>query len=157
MDAVLLDTDVFSYLLKRDDKRGDPYRSVVNGKIVAVSFVTVGELLYGARKRGWGPSKMADLEARLRLVMIVPFDLKVCEAYAAVTCGLKTAQGTDRTVEANDRWIAACAIRHGLPLVTNNRRHFEGIAGLTLICEAPRLARPETPLLPMGDEPESRG
>jgi predicted nucleic acid-binding protein len=29
-----------------------------------------------------------------------------------------------------DAWIAATAIRHDLPLGTNNRRHFEGVSGL---------------------------
>jgi hypothetical protein len=37
------------------------------------------------------------------------------------------------------RWIAACAVRYGIPLVTHNRRHFEGIPGLEMICEAPQL------------------
>ena len=46
MDAVLLDTDVFSYLLK-DDARADPYRPHVQDQTIAVSFVTVGELVLG--------------------------------------------------------------------------------------------------------------
>lgn len=49
MDAVLLDTDVFSYLLK-NDPRADPYRPHVRDQTLAVSFVTVGELLSGAEK-----------------------------------------------------------------------------------------------------------
>jgi predicted nucleic acid-binding protein len=34
-------------------------------------------------------------------------------------------------------WIAACAKRHSLSLITNNRKNFEGIPGLTVISEAP--------------------
>ena len=34
-----------------------------------------------------------------------------------------------------DAWIAAVALRNGMPLVTHNRRHFEGIPGLTVISE----------------------
>jgi predicted nucleic acid-binding protein len=34
-----------------------------------------------------------------------------------------------------DAWIAATALRHGLRLVTHNRRHFEGITGLRIISE----------------------
>ena len=33
-------------------------------------------------------------------------------------------------------WIAATALRHGIPIVTHNRQHFEGISGLTVISEA---------------------
>ena len=47
----------------------------------------------------------------------------------------KTPKGSDRTIAPNDRWIAACALHHQLPLVTNNARHFEGITGLTVITE----------------------
>ena len=53
MDAVLLDTDVFSYLFKGADE-ADLYKSHVAEKTIAVSFVTVGELYSGAYKRGWG-------------------------------------------------------------------------------------------------------
>ena len=66
MDAVLLDTDVFSYLLKRNDPRGDPYRPHILDKTVAISFITVGELYFGATKKGWGAAKLSELETRLR-------------------------------------------------------------------------------------------
>lgn len=45
-DGVLLDTDVFSYLLSENDRRADFYRPHVQDKILSVSFVTVGELYY---------------------------------------------------------------------------------------------------------------
>ena len=147
MAAVLLDTDVFSYLLK-DDARADPYRPHVRDHTVAVSFVTVGELFSGAEKRGWGPAKREQLETKLRSVVIVPFDLEICRVYGRLS-GLKTEAGTDRSLAANDRWIAACAIRHDLPLISNNRGHFEGIPGLRLISEAPvpkKLADQQLPL-----------
>ena len=35
-----------------------------------------------------------------------------------------------------DAWIAATALRHGLPLVTHNRRHFESIPALRVISES---------------------
>jgi hypothetical protein len=42
-------------------------------------------------------------------------------------------------VADNDLWIAACAVRHSIPLVSNNQAHFEGIPGLILITEAPAI------------------
>jgi tRNA(fMet)-specific endonuclease VapC len=117
MDAVLLDTDVFSYLLK-GDTRADLYKPHIRDKTPAISFITVGELYYWAEKRRWGAEKRANLETKLRSVVIVPFDLQVCQAYAVV-CALKTPSGLDRNIAANDRWIAACAIRHGLPRTTD--------------------------------------
>lgn len=150
MDAVLLDTDVFSYLLKLGDARAEPYKPHVRDKTIAISFVTVGELLSGAEKRNWGAPKRAELESRLRSVVIVPFDLDVCREYAKLGW-LKTPESSPRNIAANDRWIAACAIRHNIPLVTNNRRHFEGIERLRLITEAPVPRRPKDPQLPLQD------
>ena len=53
MEAVLLDTDVFSYLLK-DDLRAEFYRKHIQGKTVAVTFITVGELYHLGRKEEMG-------------------------------------------------------------------------------------------------------
>lgn len=157
MDAVLLDTDVYSYLLK-GDSRADAYRRHLRGRTPAISFVTVGELYVWAQKRGWGATRITELERRLRAVVIVPFDLEVCRAYAGLS-NLKLPDGTARTIAANDRWIAACAIRHGVPLLSNNRRHFEDLPGLTLICEAPAVRVPRAAQLPLvpGDADPATG
>jgi len=138
MDAVLLDTDVFSYLLRTGDKRADAYRQHVQGKTIAASFVTVGELYFGAIKKGWSPKTLASLEQKLKTVVIVPYDIEICRTYARLRATLKTATGTHRSIGSNDFWIAACAIRHGIPLITNNIRHFEGIPDLQVISEAPK-------------------
>jgi hypothetical protein len=39
-------------------------------------------------------------------------------------------------------WIEASAIRHSIPLVSNNRKHFERIPGLKLISESPSKTAP---------------
>ena len=36
----------------------------------------------------------------------------------------------------NDAWIAACAVRHGMPLVTHNAKDFRGVASLAFSTEA---------------------
>lgn len=159
MDAVLLDTNVFSYLLKPGDPRADLYRPHVTGKTPAVSFVTVGELYAGALRRSWGQKKISELEYRLRHVIIVPYDVEVCRAYARMA-NLKTSSGSDRIIPANDRWIAACAIRHEVPLVSHNRRDFQNIPGLVLITEAEVQPEPAPQTLSFGDgdqpEPPNR-
>jgi predicted nucleic acid-binding protein len=53
LNIILLDTDVFSYLMEPGDPRGRPYLRHVEGRITALSFITVGELLFGAFWRGW--------------------------------------------------------------------------------------------------------
>ena len=107
------------------------YRPHVVDKLVAVSFVTVGELLYGAEKDNWTKSKLEKLKARLKSVVIVPYDYAVCETYARLKAGLPKG----RTIADNDMWIAACAMRHSIPLVTHNRKHFDDFKGLIVISE----------------------
>ena len=131
-EYVLLDTDVFSYLMKPGDPRADIYKPHVIGKTVGVSFVTVGELLYGASKRKWGEKKVDALKQRLQSVIIVPYDYAVCATYGDLKSKLASSP-----VDCNDLWIASCAVRHSIPPISNNRKHFEKIPGLVLISEAP--------------------
>src|SRR5688572_10041925 len=113
MEAVLLDTDVFSYLLKGDSRAGF-YKPHVAGKTPAIAFVTVGELFHWTVKRKWGPRKIANLEQSLRSTIIVPYDLEICRIYGRLKSELRTIDGSDRVVGSNDLWIAACAMRHSL-------------------------------------------
>jgi tRNA(fMet)-specific endonuclease VapC len=120
--------------MKQGDTRAALYKKHVDGAIMAVSFVTVGELLFGAKKKKWGAAKLADLNQRLRSVVIVPYDRELCSTYA----DLKTrVQEAGRPVADNDLWIASSAVRHNIPLVSNNRSDYEHIPGLVLISEAP--------------------
>ena len=138
MDAVLLDTDVFSYLNKQGDTRGELYRPHVKGKTIALSFITVGELYFWTIKKRWSARKIADLEQRIKAAVIVPYDLDLCKEFGRVKLSL----AAGRNVPANDLWIAACAIRHSIPLVTHNAKDFAGIPRLTVISEANRPTQP---------------
>jgi predicted nucleic acid-binding protein len=40
-----------------------------------------------------------------------------------------------KPIALNDAWIAACTLRHGVPLVTHNAKDFIGITGLEIITE----------------------
>ena len=132
VEAVLVDTDVFSYLMNGSGYAA-LYKPHVEGKIIAVSFITVGELYFGAKRKNWGDAKVADLKDRLRVVTIVPYDDSVCRVYGEIKAGCEL---KGKAVGDNDLWIAACAIRHSIPLVSNNFRHFNGIPGLILKSEA---------------------
>jgi predicted nucleic acid-binding protein len=121
MDAVLLDTDVFSYLMKPKDTRAEVYRPHVTGKTVAISFITVGELYYGAEKKRWSGKTLRNFQERLKAVVVVPYDAELCQTYGKVRASLPAGI----VVAPNDLWIASCAIRHSIKLITNNRKHFE--------------------------------
>ena len=140
MDWVLLDTNVFSFLLPfRSDSRAELYRHHVEGesRLAVISFVTVAELYVLAERRKWGPPSVRDLEAHLSAAVVVPYDVEICRTYARLKTSLRNPSGSARVIETNDLWVAACAVRHAIPLVTHNRRHFEGIPDLTIFSEAP--------------------
>lgn len=122
---VLVDTDVVSYAL-RGDSRSELYRPYLQGRDLLVSFITVAELHRGALVRAWGPDRRRRLEHYLTRFGLVGFDRTLCLVWA-----------TMMAAAANDSWIAATALYAGIPLVTNNQRHFAGIDGLQVISEAP--------------------
>ena len=56
VEVVLVDTDVFSFLMKGHTLAAQ-YEKHIKGKKPALSFVTVGELLTWSKHKGWGPSE----------------------------------------------------------------------------------------------------
>jgi tRNA(fMet)-specific endonuclease VapC len=129
MDAVLLDTDVFSFLSKPKDSRGELYRPYVAGKMIALSFISVGELFVWTIQRKWSPSRVAALERHLQDVVVIPYDLELCREYGKVKASLPLG----RVLAANDLWIATTAVRHSIPLLTHNKKHFDGIPRLKVV------------------------
>ena len=130
----MLDTDVFSFLTKPDPIRAKIYLPHIRSKFIAVSFVTVGEMLFGAAKKKWGPVKTAELHRRLQSVVMLPYDYRLCVIYRDLKAKL---QNKGKPIADNDLWIAASSIRHSIPLISHNRSHFEVIPELILISEAP--------------------
>jgi len=130
--VVIVDTDVVSFLFK-GDTRAEAYRQHLQGKTLAVSFMTVAELYRWAYVRGWGEQKLARLEARLHRYVVVPYDHELCRRWAQI-CAERQRLG--RPISVQDAWIAATALCHGCPLVTHNRDDFVDIVGLTVISEA---------------------
>lgn len=133
MDAVLLDTDVFSFLIRHNDSRAELYRPLVRGKTISLSFVSVGELYAWSEKRQWSGRTLAKFEERLRAAVIIPYDLELCKTYGRVKSNLPKGL----TIPGNDLWIAVCAIRHSISLITHNRKHFEKVPNLNLISQTP--------------------
>jgi predicted nucleic acid-binding protein len=128
---IIVDTNIVSYVM-RGSPEAKVYIAHLQGKLTAISFVTVGELYYGAEKRNWGQQKRLQLETVLKNYVVIPYDHEIAKQYAKV---LVERERLGRRITFNDAWIAACAIRHNTPLVTHNGRDFELISGLQLIAE----------------------
>ena len=122
-DAVVVDTKVVSSLVNsaRDPDRSAAYRSVIAGRPVMVAFVTVTELRYGALKAGWGEFRRRGLERDLsRLTVVQPDDrlMTVCAELRAER--ERHGHSLGQKIHEADRWVAATALRMGLPLVSDD-------------------------------------
>lgn len=126
MSLLLLDTDVFSYLVK-GDSRAIQYASVLEGHSVAISFMTVAELYQWASSRNWGQERVSELEAVIKGYIIPPVDAEVCRQWGRIRARRRAA---GRPISPQDAWIAATALCFDLPLVTNNPSDYAGTDGL---------------------------
>jgi tRNA(fMet)-specific endonuclease VapC len=97
---------------------------------LALSFISLAELYEGvfySRDPGKGE---AGLRAFLRGVVLLGLDDETTRIFGRERGRLR-AQG--QTISDFDLLIGATAIRHGLTILTNNRRHFELIQDLQII------------------------
>jgi len=129
--ALMVDTNVVSYVM-RGDTRAKLYLPHLQGKLLSISFITVGEMFYGAKKKRWGEKKRRQLETTLRNFVVIPYDNEIAWCYARV---VTERERKGRPIDLHDAWIAACALRHGVSLVTHNAPDFEEITGLQVITE----------------------
>jgi predicted nucleic acid-binding protein len=128
---IMIDTNIVSYLM-RGQAEARAYAPHLQDKLVAISFITVGELYYGAQKARWGEQRRLKLETALRNFLVIPYDHEIAKTYANV---MAERENAGRPISSNDAWIAACAVRHAVALVIHNARDFNAISGLELMTE----------------------
>ena len=118
---IVIDTNVFSADLIPRSPLTAAYAPLIAGRPAFISFQTAAELRYGAVRRGWGGARMLKLEAKLAQaeivhsgheLVVVCADLRSrCEAVGHALC---------QKEHNADLWIAATAIRLGIPLVSDD-------------------------------------
>jgi predicted nucleic acid-binding protein len=136
--GVVVDTMVISRLFdQRTDPVVDQYRAMISTIPVVLAFQTVMELRYGALHAGWGELRRLRLERRIAEFSIAQPDdamISICAELRQECQQLGHPLGNK--VHNGDRWIAAVAIRLGLPLVSDDGV-FVGAPRLELITAAP--------------------
>ena len=131
MTTVLLDTNIVSYIFKRDS-RASLYAPHLLDRELALAMMTVAELLQWAAIRKWGKPRVRRLEQLFARSTILPIDMDVCRHWADIRA---TRSNIGLPISPQDAWIAATARRYRLALVTHNPDDFQQILGLTLITE----------------------
>lgn len=129
MSTLLLDTDVFSYLFK-DHPLAGVYRPLLQGHILAISFMTVAELFHGAFRAVWGEIQLERLEAQIKSYLVIPSNDRMCKTWGEVRSVRR-----HQPISTEDAWIAATALEYDCALVTNNSADYHSIPGLRIITQ----------------------
>ena len=122
----LLDTNIAIYVIKR---RPIELRGVFNENAgrMAISAITLSELLHGAEKSAKVAQNLAAVEEFASLLEVLPYTAKAAQHYGAIRTSLEK---VGRPIGVNDLHIAAHARSEGLTLITNNLGEFERVPGL---------------------------
>lgn len=124
----LLDTNIVIYVIKR---RPIEVLEIFNQHAgrMALSSITLAELLHGAEKSSKPPVNLAVVEDLCSRLEVLPYDAKAAQHYGSIRAALEV---RGQTIGVNDLHIAAHARSAGLTLVTNNLREFERVDALQL-------------------------
>ena len=124
----LLDTNICVYWLKGNEHIEQKVLSVGIDNIF-ISFVTVSELYYGAYKSERVDENLAMMRKLTDRIDVIDSDDAISKAFGNLKASLENA---GLIIDDADMFIAACALVHGLTMVTNNTKHFKRIKELKL-------------------------
>ena len=122
----LLDTNIVIYVLKR---RPVEVLSTFNANAsrMAMSSITLAELLHGAEKSSRVSENLAAIEDFCSRLEVLPYGPKAAQHYGAIRAALEK---LGQPIGVNDMHIAAHARSEGLVLVTNNVGEFARVPAL---------------------------
>jgi tRNA(fMet)-specific endonuclease VapC len=124
--AYLIDTDTLIYSLKSNEavhRKFEQHAAATK----AISVITYGELLFGARGSQQAIKNLATVKRIAELFPVLDVTAPVMETFAELKTSLYKS-GTP--LDDMDLIIAATALFHNMVVVTNNDRHFSRIPGL---------------------------
>ncbi|HOI66946.1 MAG TPA: type II toxin-antitoxin system VapC family toxin [Thiomonas arsenitoxydans] len=124
----LLDTHIVIYVIKR---RPMEVLAAFNANAarMAISVITLAELLHGAEKSSRPSANLAVVEDFVSRLEVLPYTAKAAQHYGQIRAALERA---GEPIGVNDLHIAAHARSEGLTLVTNNAGEFRRVPALQI-------------------------
>ena len=132
--VAIVDTMVLGALIQPGDTHpATPgYRQRIGNRAVLISFVTLAEIRYGARKANWGEFRRRGLERDLaRFTVVQPDDALITHCAESRDVCERRGHPLAQKLHDADRWIAATALRLDAVLVSDDGI-FRDVPGLTL-------------------------
>ncbi len=112
MQAVIVDTDVVSFIFK-SDTRADLYEPHLVGTLASVSFMTVAELEQWAIRHNWGVRRQAQMLHLLKnRFAVIDSSRPLCRKWAEVR---EQVRQMGQVIQPSDAWVAATALLYGVP------------------------------------------
>jgi tRNA(fMet)-specific endonuclease VapC len=124
----LLDTNILIYVVKNRPASVRERFTRFHGQM-AMSSVSLLELVYGAEKSAAPERNLRDVEGLAARLEVLPFDAAAATHAGRIRADLARA-GTP--IGPYDQMIAGHARSLGLTLVSNNLREFERVQGLLM-------------------------
>ncbi len=123
----LLDTDVFSVMVKgQDEAINTRLQTLAKGDAV-LSVITTGEYFYGVSHAPVSALREKRAKRLIDFFGVLPIEADAGAIYGSIRADLR-AKGTP--IGPNDLWLAAHAKSNGLIMVTRNTREFKRVKGL---------------------------
>lgn len=122
----LLDTNIVIYVIKRRPLTILDTFNAHAGRM-AISAITLAELLHGAEKSSRPVENLAVVEDFCSRLEVLPYTLKAAQHYGLIRTALER---VGQPIGINDLHIAAHARSEGLILVTNNLKEFVKVPAL---------------------------
>lgn len=124
----MIDTDILIYSIKGREKVIENFKARRNYP-KAMSVITYGELIYGAKKSLYIEKNIATVRRLVEIFPILHITPVIMETFGELKAKLEK---TETLLDDMDLLIASTALIHNLILVTNNTKHFEKIEGLEI-------------------------
>ena len=128
MTDYLLDTDTFIYLLKHDTHVEVSLRAV-GADAVALSVITVAEVLHGAYYSANPTDSLRETRALINNFTVIPLDAAIADLFGQIKTSLRR---NGQILPDFDLLIGATAIATERTLVSNNTQHFRRLQPLGL-------------------------
>ena len=126
----MLDTNICSYILKQHPVEVRQRFDEVGSRNIYLSAIVLAELYFGAARHPKGVVIRREIDDFVSRLTVLPWDEGAADHYGAIRASLEKA-GTP--MGAMDMLIAAHARSCKATLVTNNRREFDRIKGLSVV------------------------
>ena len=126
--AYLIDTDCVIHHLK-GIRSVTAHIAQIKSQGLALSIISYAELWEGAYFSREPSASHAKLDEFLSGVALLGVDEEIARQFGLLRGTLRK---SGRIIGDFDLLIAATALRHGLILLSNNRKHFENVPGLRI-------------------------